>query len=58
MSKLETGGKVSLNLTSRINLGRCDERAPSPRLWTQLTSPPPPPPSPHHTVWSGLKFAC
>ena len=39
MSKIETASKVSLNPGSRINLGRRGARAPSPRPWTQPTSP-------------------
>ena len=39
--------KVSLKLTSRVNLGTRVTRAPSSPLWTQPTSPP--------TAWKGLK---
>ena len=38
MSKIETTSKVSLKLTSRINLGRRGAHVPSSRLWTQPTS--------------------
>ena len=39
MSKIETTSKVSLKLISRIKFGRWDAYEPSPRLWTQPTSP-------------------
>ena len=42
MSKIKTTSKVSLKLTSRINVGRRGKQAPRFRLWTQSTSPPPP----------------
>ena len=42
MTKIETTCKVSLKLTSMINLRRQGTRIPSSRLWTQSTSPPPP----------------
>ena len=44
---METTSKVSLKLTSRINLGRRATHAPNSRLWTQSTSTP--------TVWKGPK---
>ena len=43
ISEIETTSKVSLKLTSRINLGRRGVPGPSSRLCTQTTSPPPPP---------------
>ena len=48
ISEIETTSKVSLKLTSRINLGRRGVPGPSSRLCTQTTSPPPPP-APHTT---------
>ena len=47
MPKTETTSKMSLKLTSRINLGRWGARGLSFRLWTQPTRPIP-------TAWKGL----
>ena len=61
ISKIKTTSKGSLELTSRINLGRRDMCAELLTLDTAQKPPPPPapppPPPPHtHTHWKGLNI--